>query len=79
VLEGLLRDDPGARLTAGQASALLESQPAGLADLHGLARVFTVTSGGQEYYVQLTALSATWQESQPIFGAFFATFRPGRA
>jgi serine/threonine protein kinase len=46
------------------------------ADLHGLARVFTVTSGGQEYYVQLTALSATWQESQPVFGAFFATFHP---
>jgi len=49
------------------------------ADLHGLARVFTVTSGGQEYYVQLTALSATWQKSQPIFGVFFATFRPGRS
>ena len=47
------------------------------ADLHGLARVFTVTSGGQEYYVQLTALSATWQRSQPVFGVFFATFRPG--
>lgn len=45
-------------------------------DLHGLARVFTVTNGGKEYYVQLTALSARWQSSLSILGVFFATFRP---
>lgn len=45
-------------------------------DLHGLARIFTVTDGGKEYYVQLTALSARWHSSLPIFGVFFATFRP---
>jgi hypothetical protein len=45
-------------------------------DLHGLVRVFTVTKGGREYYVQLTALSAGWQSSLSIFGVFFATFRP---
>ena len=27
-------------------------------ELHGLARVFTITSGGKEYFVQMTALSA---------------------
>lgn len=45
-------------------------------ELHGRARVFTITSGGQEYLVQITALSATWDRSQPIFNAFFTTFRP---
>jgi hypothetical protein len=45
-------------------------------ELHGLARVFTVTRGGVEYLVQLTALSATWQSSLPVFAVFFATFRP---
>jgi len=45
-------------------------------DLHGLVRVFTVTNGGKEYYVQLTALSARWQSSLSIFDVFFATFRP---
>ena len=45
-------------------------------DLHGLAREFTVTQGGQEYYVQLTALAANWQSWQSVFGVFFATFRP---
>jgi hypothetical protein len=45
-------------------------------ELHGRARVFTITSGGQEYFVQMTALSTTWDRSQPIFNAFFATFRP---
>jgi hypothetical protein len=45
-------------------------------NLHGLVRVFTVTNGGQEYYVQLTALSAKWQSWLSIFGVFFATFRP---
>jgi hypothetical protein len=45
-------------------------------DLHGLAREFTVTSGGQEYFVQMTALSTTWQSWQSVFGVFFATFRP---
>jgi hypothetical protein len=38
--------------------------------------IFTITSGGKEYFVQMTALSATWDRSQPIFRAFFATFRP---
>lgn len=45
-------------------------------DLHGLAREFTVTSGGKEYFVQLTALSARWRSWQAVFGVFFATFRP---
>jgi hypothetical protein len=45
-------------------------------DLHGLVRVFTVTNGGKEYYVQLTALSSRWQSSLSILGVFFATFRP---
>jgi hypothetical protein len=45
-------------------------------ELHGRARVFTITSGGKEYFVQMTALAATWDRSQPIFNAFFATFRP---
>jgi serine/threonine protein kinase len=39
VLQGLLRDDPRTRLTAGQASALIESQPT----VGGPAR--TVTAG----------------------------------
>jgi serine/threonine protein kinase len=47
-----------------------------LGNLHGLVRVFTLTNGGKEYYVQLTALSARWQSSLSIFGVFFATFRP---
>jgi serine/threonine protein kinase len=45
-------------------------------DLHGLARIFTITNGGEEYYVQMTALSASWHNSLSIFGVFFATFRP---
>jgi serine/threonine protein kinase len=45
-------------------------------DLHGLVRVFTVTNGGKEYYVQLTALSGKWQSALSVFGVFFATFRP---
>jgi hypothetical protein len=45
-------------------------------ELHGRARVFTITSGGKEYFVQMTALSTTWDRSQPVFNAFLATFRP---
>jgi serine/threonine protein kinase len=173
-LEGLLRDDPGARLTAGQASALLESLSAGLAAgtgpaqtrldvppgprgasagwwhrrssrlvaaAAGLAAVVTAvllavtlssgapashgqaratfspattpttvgcasarwrttrrrprqnsssasaalpvtctawpgTSPSPAYFVQMTALSASWQSWQSVFSVFFATFRP---
>jgi serine/threonine protein kinase len=173
-IEGLLRDDPGARLTAGQASALLESLSAGLpagtgpgqtrldvpaeprgasagwwhrrssrlvAAAAGLAAVVTAvllavtlssgapashgqaratfspattpttvgcasarwrttrrrprqnsssasaalpvtctawpgTSPSPAYFVQMTALSASWQSWQSVFSVFFATFRP---
>jgi len=43
-------------------------------ELHGLARVFTITNGGKEYYVQDTALSSTWHSALQVFGVFFATF-----
>jgi hypothetical protein len=45
-------------------------------DIEGMVRLFTVTNGGQEYYVEATARSANWQEALPVFAVFFATFRP---
>ncbi len=40
-----------------------------------LVRVFTVTDGGRECYVQMTALRRV-AGSLPVIGVFFATFRP---
>jgi hypothetical protein len=43
-------------------------------DIEGLVRLFTVTNGGQEYYVQVTAPSTNWRKALPVLAVFFATF-----
>lgn len=45
-------------------------------DVEGMVRLFTITNGGQEYYVQVTAPSKSWQAALRVFTVFFATFRP---
>jgi hypothetical protein len=45
-------------------------------DIEGIVRLFIVTNGGQEYYVQVTAPSASWRKALSIFAVFVATFHP---
>lgn len=45
-------------------------------EIEGLVRLFTVTEGGQEYYVQATAPATSWPAALPVLTVFFATFRP---
>jgi hypothetical protein len=44
-------------------------------DQYGLVRLFSVASGGTEYYMQVTAPSARWRGTLPVFAVCFATFR----
>lgn len=45
-------------------------------EIEGMVRLFTVTEGGQEYYVQTTAPATSWPKALPVLTVFFATFRP---